>query len=97
MHFAGIANFNHRFGCQKCLTEGKFSNVAKRMSFSKIGEDLRTNHNFRNPVRACKAQTEHHKEYSILQELDIDMITGFVTSDPLHLLELGVMKKYGFV
>lgn len=49
---------------------------------------LRTDHTFRNRV-----DEKHHKETSLIEELDIDMITSFPTSDPLHLLELGVMKR----
>lgn len=96
-NFTGIVNFNHTFGCQKCLTEGTFYGGAHRMSFPKTGEEKRTDNNFRNPTRRCKSQIEHHKEYSILQELDIDMITSFPVSDPLHLLELEIMKKYAFI
>lgn len=36
---------------------------------------------------------EHHKERSLLENLDIDMIFSFPSSDPLHLLDLGVMKR----
>lgn len=65
------------------------------MSFPRVGEQLRTDQNFRFPEEDNEAEARHHKEYSILQELPIDMITSFSTSDPLHLLELGIMKKYG--
>lgn len=64
------------------------------MSFPQIQVDLRTDYNFRNPNEANEAEMLHHKEYSILQQLPIDMIDCFVVSDPLHLLELGIMKKY---
>lgn len=63
------------------------------MSFPRV-DQLRTDHNFRFPQRGNDAETNHHKEYSILQELPIDMISSFPTSDPLHLLELGIMKTY---
>lgn len=90
----GIVNFNHRFGCQKCLTEGVYSRKSHRMSFPRVGDGLRTNQNFRYPQDDNEAEVRHHKEYSILQELPIDMVLDFTTSDPLHLLELGIMKKY---
>lgn len=35
----------------------------------------------------------HHREDSILEELPIDMINDFVTSDSLRLFHLGIMKK----
>lgn len=56
---------------------------------------LRTDESFRN-----RAQPIHHKETSSLEHLRkadgtplLDMIKHFPTSDPLHLLEEGVMKK----
>lgn len=48
----------------------------------------RTDHIFRN-----RLQPEHHKQYSLLESLDINMVEQFPTSDPLHLLDLGVMKR----
>lgn len=63
------------------------------MSFPRTEAELRTDYNFRNPERGNAAQENHHKEYSIFQELPVDMVLDFVTSDPLHLLELGLMKK----
>lgn len=63
------------------------------MSFPFINCPLRTNISFRG-----RLQPSHHKEYrSIIEDLPIDMISCFPTSDPLHLLELGVMKKYIFL
>lgn len=50
--------------------------------------ELRTNSDFRN--RRIK---KHHREFSIIEELPIDIVNDFVTSDSLHLLHLGVMKK----
>lgn len=64
------------------------------MSFPSVENYLRTDHNFRNPNEDNDAEVNHHKQYSILEELPIDMITSFVTSDPLHLFEIGIMKKY---
>lgn len=58
------------------------------MSFHRTGCQLRTNSDFRN--RKIPA---HHREFSILEELPIDMVNDFITSDDLHLLHLGLMKK----
>lgn len=58
------------------------------MSFPHIDAEKRTDTGFRN-----RANPEHHREYSIIEELPINMIDDFVTSDSLHLLHLGVMKK----
>lgn len=58
------------------------------MSFVHDGCELRTDQSFRQ-----RTYPNHHKEWSMIERLPIDMIHDFVTSDPLHLLELGVMKK----
>lgn len=59
------------------------------MSFPHTGCIKRTNQSFRS-----RAQTEHHKEKSKIEDLlDTDMVADFPTSDPLHLLELGIMKR----
>lgn len=57
------------------------------MSFPNTGAP-RTDETFRN-----RAQVTHHKEYSLLEELKIDMIASIPTSEPLHLLDLGIMRK----
>lgn len=48
----------------------------------------RTNLGFRN-----RSILNHHREYSLLEQLPIDMVDDFVTSDDLDLLHLGIMKK----
>lgn len=58
------------------------------MSFPNIECARRTNDTFRT-----RADQLHHKETSLIEELDIDMILNFPTSDSLHLLDLGVMKR----
>lgn len=81
----GIVYFNHTHGCQNCRAVGKMD---KRMSFPKTVNEPRTNFAFRN-----RLHSEHHRIYTPLEELPIDMINDFVIADPLHLLELGTMKK----
>ncbi|KAK4030755.1 hypothetical protein OUZ56_024094 [Daphnia magna] len=39
-----------------------------------------------------KLQPEHHKGATILEELDIDLISG-IPLDPMHLTDLGVTRK----
>lgn len=59
------------------------------MCFPEIDAVRRDDVSFRNRV-----QLPHHKnERSLLETLEIDMISSFPTSDPLHLLDLGIMKK----
>lgn len=82
-------NFNAEFGCQKCEVRGVYDVNSHRMSFPSIDETRRTDQSFRE-----RKQLKHHKaERSPVEELPIDMIHAFPTSDPLHLLELGVMRK----
>lgn len=59
------------------------------MSFPKIDCIKRTDQSFRN-----REQEEHHKQRSIIEDINgVDMIADFPTSDPLHLLHLGLMKR----
>lgn len=81
----GIVYFNHTHGCQNCRAIGK---KRKRMSFAKTNNELRTDFSFR-----ARLHPEHHHIYSPLEQLPIDMIKDFIIADPLHLLELGIMKK----
>lgn len=85
---SGSVNFNHRKGCQKCVVVGEFSKEFRTMSFPDITCPPRTDESFRN-----RTDQLHHKETSVMEQLNIDMIMSFPTSDSLHLLDLGVMKK----
>lgn len=58
------------------------------MSFPNLDAERRTDESFRR-----RADKEHHRENSLLEKLNINMISGFPSSDSLHLLDLGVMKK----
>lgn len=62
------------------------------MSFPNINAPLRTNESFRS-----RRDEEHHsiKDKSPLENIEhIDMISDFVVADELHLLHLGIMKKF---
>lgn len=92
MQLAGTVNFNHRYGCQKCMTQGEYFNS---MSFHRIAvtnserkKEFRTDKRFRE-----RYQPEHHRLKSILEDLPIDMVIQFVIDDSLHLIDLGVMKR----
>lgn len=78
--------FNHKEGCQKCLCMGEYIN--HRMCFPNLDAPRRTNESFR-----LRHHPNHHKEISPLEELNIDMVASVPSSDPLHLLELGIMRK----
>lgn len=86
--FTGTVMFNHKYGCQKCLVQGEYVKKYHRMSFIDLDAPRRSNESFRN-----RLQSIHHKEKSPFEDIHIDMILSFPTSDPLHLLELGVMRK----
>lgn len=58
------------------------------MSFPRIDDVRRTDQSFRN-----RQQMNHHKTYSEIERLKIDMVRDFPTSDPMHLLELGIMRR----
>lgn len=80
----GCKNFNGRYGCQKCEVRGKYHNKFHTMSFGNLSAARRTDASYRS-----REQPDHHLMYSIIEELEIDMIESFSIADTLHLLELG--------
>lgn len=86
--FEGVINFNGRHGCQKCVAVGEYDLNFRRMSFPNICAERRTNESFRN-----RSDKDHHKETSPFERLRIDMVYAFPSSDTLHLLDLGIMKR----
>lgn len=86
--YLGIKHHNAEDGCQKCETKGEFSLKFRTMSFPRINVTSRTDDGFRR-----RLIPEHHREYSIIEQLPIDMIKDFVVADSLHLFHLGIMKK----
>lgn len=88
-YFSGTVNFNHREGCQKCEVVGRYFKRLRRMSFIHSNCALRNDQSFRQRIHP-----NHHKTFSIIEKLPIDMVRDFVVADPLHLLELGVLKTY---
>lgn len=78
------------------MAKGVYSRPLRKMCFPRIAvsndernNELRTNGTFRS-----RYQPEHHHMRSILEDLPIDMICDFPTSDALHLFDLGIMKRY---
>lgn len=89
MSIAGTMNFNAKHGCQRCSIIGKHSSISRTVVFTKLNQPLRTDALFRENFYAG-----HQKTRTPLIELPgVDMIRDFVVADPLHLLELGVMKR----
>lgn len=78
------------------MTQGEYYTASHRMSFHRIVtteaermNELRTDERFRN-----RYQPEHHDGTSILEDLPIDMVKQFIVADSLHLIDLGLMKRY---
>lgn len=91
----GIVGHNSYYGCQKCMTGGVYFREKHKMSFPRIavtnGErqaEFRTNESFRS-----RLEPQHHHMRSILEDLPIDMVSAFPTSDALHLFDLGIAKR----
>lgn len=81
-------NLNGKHGYQKCTTIGKYSDISKTTIFPSINNELRTDEKFRNGEYAL-----HITIGTPFMDLPIDMIKDFIVADPLHLLELGIMKR----
>lgn len=73
----------------KCECVGVFSHVSNTMVFPNINARPRTNESFRN-----QSDPNHHRGVTPLIDLPIDMVTNIVVGDELHLLHLGLMKKF---
>lgn len=84
----GVINFNGKHGCQKCTAIGVYSHQFKRMAFPNINAERRSDDSFRK-----RLDKDHHKKRTPFESLTIDMISAFPTSDSLHLLDLGIMKR----
>lgn len=74
----------------KCWSEGEYSYTDNKVIFPDTKAPLRTDEEFRN-----KADDSHHKGTSILEIVKgIDMIKHFPIGDILHLIHLGMMKRF---
>lgn len=82
-------NFNGSHGCPKCEAIGKYSHVSRTTIFTDMNAKLRTDESFRS-----KEDPNHHKGDTPLTDLPIDMVSSFVVGDDLHLLHLGLVRKF---
>jgi len=73
------------FSCTKCIQEG--DSVCHRIVFPQTDSVLRTNDTFKNRVH-----TEYHTGDSILEQLEIGMVSQ-IPLDYMHLVCLGVVKR----
>uniref|UniRef100_A0A182IES3 Uncharacterized protein n=1 Tax=Anopheles arabiensis TaxID=7173 RepID=A0A182IES3_ANOAR len=84
----GVANFNSFAGCLKCTTEG--IKLQGRVTFLDCNASERTDEAFRKQMYG-----DHHKIDSPLLLLDnFDIILQIIVSDQLHLIDLGVTKRF---
>lgn len=83
-------NFNSKNGCLKCTINGEYSHTSRTVIFPSLHCTPRTDEKFRK-----KMYGKHHNgdESPILRICAVDMVKDFIVADPLHLLELGVMKR----
>lgn len=85
----GVIGSNGYSACLKCVTKGKYSYTAKTMIYPQMNAELRTDAKFRSGVYG-----QHHKSYSIISELPINMIDDFPIADSLHIIDLGSVHHY---
>lgn len=83
-----VISFNGKYGCIKCTTKGRYSQLSRTMTYPELNAPLRTDERFRT-----NQYPDHQRGYTPLLKLPIDMVKDIVVGDSLHLLELGVMKK----
>lgn len=67
---------------------GEYSYVSNTVVFPKVGQTARTDELFR-----ANQYPDHQKIDTPLSRLPIDMVKDIIVADPLHLLELGVIKR----
>ncbi|XP_017477108.1 PREDICTED: uncharacterized protein LOC108367073 isoform X2 [Rhagoletis zephyria] len=82
---------NALIGCEKCYQRGqRINNVT---TFSTASAEPRTYEDFRNRKQMQFHKGFHQKRHSELELIGIDMITQFPL-EPMHLIDLGVMRKF---
>lgn len=87
--YLDVKQFNALDGCMKCLVKGKYSDISNAVAFTAINAELRTDEAFRSGVYG-----KYHHGPTPLTDLEIDMILDFPVGDELHLIDLGVTKRF---
>lgn len=82
----GIKNHGGYSSCPACFVVGDYIN--NRMTLQETNAQKRTDASFRRGE-----DRDHHKNITILTELNIDLVAQFPL-DYLHIVLLGVMKKF---
>ncbi|XP_055640812.1 uncharacterized protein LOC129778130 [Toxorhynchites rutilus septentrionalis] len=84
----GVVNFNGKFGCIKCTTEGQYCHTSRTMIYPDLNAPKPMDEMFREKKYQC-----HQVLDTPLAKLPIDIIEDVIVADSLHLLELGVMRR----
>lgn len=88
--YLGVIGHNGYASCLKCVTEGEYCYSHGKMIFPELNAALRTDSAFRS-----RTYEGHHKHDSILEEITrLDMIKDFPIGDALHLIDLGITKRF---
>lgn len=77
------------YACSKCIVAGRY--ISNKVTFPDTSSELRTDLGFKN-----RTYPKHHKGKSILENLNIGMVSQ-VPLDYLHVLLLGVIKRIVFI
>lgn len=86
----GVIGHNGYNSCARCLTEGEYSYDGGCMIFPQLNADFRTDKDFRAGV-----YVDHYKKRTIIENIEgLDMVKDFAIGDVLHLIDLGVMKRF---
>lgn len=85
----GTSYFNHCHGCQKCTIVGSYNKDSNTVTFPRWDAEPRTDESFR-----AKTDIHHHKITTPLINVPIDLVLDFPVGDALHLLHLGLMKRF---
>ncbi|XP_036319869.1 uncharacterized protein LOC118734260 [Rhagoletis pomonella] len=86
----GVQNHNAKKGCPKCCQVGNY--LEKRVCFSKELCELRTDFSFKNRNDLAHHNVKFREEENVLEEAGFGMVSQFPL-DPMHLVDLGVVKK----
>lgn len=90
MFIVGVVGHNGFNSCLKCTTEGEYSYDANTMIFPELNAPLRTDAEFRS-----KCNDKHNKTRTIIESvIGLDMINDFPIGDVLHLIDLGITKRF---
>lgn len=86
----GVKAHNGYNSCLKCTTEGEWSYQSNCTIFPELNSSLRTDAEFR-----ARVYQDHHRNRSILESvIGLDMINDFPIGDVLHLIDLGITKRF---